>query len=161
MERVETYYMKVIDNQGNTIEEHSYNPWGNHRNSNNWTLSNFSSSLGINRGFTGHEMLPQFQLINMNGRMYDPVIGRMLSPDNVVVPPQNKLSDTPTRKLNDGATTNVRWNAQSSVIINGGRVVTVGWGFNINSQNSGTYFSPTILKSVTPFHQNAINKLRW
>jgi RHS repeat-associated protein len=29
-------------------------------------------------------MLPLFQLINMNGRMYDPVIGRVLSPDNYV-----------------------------------------------------------------------------
>ena len=92
MEKVGTYYMKIIDNHGNTIEEHSYDAWGNHRNPSNWTLSNFSSNLGINRGFTGHEMLPTFQLINMNGRMYDPVIGRMLSPDNFVQNPDNAQS---------------------------------------------------------------------
>ena len=28
--------------------------------------------------------VPQFSLINMNGRLYDPLIGRMLSPDNYV-----------------------------------------------------------------------------
>jgi len=39
------------------------------------------------RGFTGHEHLTQFALINMNGRMYDPVQGRMLSPDNYVSTP--------------------------------------------------------------------------
>jgi RHS repeat-associated protein len=39
------------------------------------------------RGFTGHEHLPEFGLINMNGRMYDPLIGRMLSPDNFVQSP--------------------------------------------------------------------------
>ncbi|MCE7043814.1 RHS repeat-associated core domain-containing protein [Dyadobacter sp. CY312] len=36
------------------------------------------------RGYTGHEHLDRFGLINMNGRMYDPVLGRMLSPDNYV-----------------------------------------------------------------------------
>src|SRR5690606_37387257 len=30
---------------------------------------------------TGHEHMPQFSIINMNGRTYDPVLGRMMSPD--------------------------------------------------------------------------------
>ncbi len=46
---------------------------------------------------TGHEMLQHFALINMNGRMYslsrtrfgNPVLGRMLSPDNYVQDPSN------------------------------------------------------------------------
>ncbi len=41
------------------------------------------------RGYTAHEMLPEFGLINMNGRLYDPVLGRMLSPDNYVQMPDN------------------------------------------------------------------------
>ncbi|HPQ09571.1 MAG TPA: RHS repeat-associated core domain-containing protein, partial [Bacteroidia bacterium] len=36
------------------------------------------------RGYTGHEMMNEFGLINMNGRLYDPTIARMLSPDNFV-----------------------------------------------------------------------------
>jgi len=39
------------------------------------------------RGFTGHEVLPWFNLINMNGRLYDPLVGRFLSPDNYVQAP--------------------------------------------------------------------------
>ncbi|RYG50005.1 MAG: hypothetical protein EOO01_11670, partial [Chitinophagaceae bacterium] len=39
------------------------------------------------RGFTGHEHLTNFNLINMNGRMYDPVVGRVLSVDNYVQDP--------------------------------------------------------------------------
>lgn len=40
------------------------------------------------RGFTGHEHLPSvFGLIDMNGRMYDPVLGRFLSPDPYVQSP--------------------------------------------------------------------------
>ncbi|MCL2412898.1 MAG: hypothetical protein FWC98_02030, partial [Bacteroidales bacterium] len=36
------------------------------------------------RGFTGHEHMDAFGLINMNGRLYDPLIGRFLSPDPFV-----------------------------------------------------------------------------
>ena len=34
-----------------------------------------------NRGYTGHEQLNQFGLINMNARLYDPLLGRFLTPD--------------------------------------------------------------------------------
>jgi RHS repeat-associated protein len=42
------------------------------------------NDVNLNRGFTGHEHLAEFGLINMNGRMYDPILGRMLSPDNFI-----------------------------------------------------------------------------
>ncbi|MCL2417388.1 MAG: FG-GAP-like repeat-containing protein [Bacteroidales bacterium] len=49
---------------------------------------NFANSTSIldyfARGFTGHEHMDAFGLINMNGRLYDPVIGRFLSPDPFV-----------------------------------------------------------------------------
>jgi len=80
--------MKIVTATGTIIEEHSYDAWGNHRDPVNWGITDFISILGI-RGFTGHEMLPLFQLINMNGRMYDPVIGRMLAPDNILQNPFN------------------------------------------------------------------------
>jgi len=38
----------------------------------------------FSRGYTGHEHMDMFGLINMNGRMYDPIIGRMLSPNPYV-----------------------------------------------------------------------------
>ncbi|MDR2009708.1 MAG: RHS repeat-associated core domain-containing protein [Bacteroidales bacterium] len=82
----------MFDEEDNPSERFSFDPWGNLRNPNNWGYNNlntgFLSYFG-SRGFTGHEHLPEFGLINMNGRMYDPVIGRMLSPDNYVVDPNN------------------------------------------------------------------------
>jgi RHS repeat-associated protein len=39
------------------------------------------------RGFTGHEHLDAFGLIDMNGRVYDPILGRFLSPDKYVQAP--------------------------------------------------------------------------
>jgi len=54
----------------------------------------------FNRGYTGHacpelgrrEHLQEFDLINMNGRLYDPIPGRMLSADNHVQSPGNSQS---------------------------------------------------------------------
>ena len=37
--------------------------------------------LLLRRGYTSHEHLPEFGLINMNARLYDPILGRFLSPD--------------------------------------------------------------------------------
>ena len=41
----------------------------------------------FHRGFCMHEHWPEFGLIDMNGRMYDPVLGRFLSPDLYVQDP--------------------------------------------------------------------------
>ena len=40
--------------------------------------------MGLHRGCMGHEILNEFNLINMNGRVYDSVLGRFLSPDKYV-----------------------------------------------------------------------------
>jgi len=74
---------------GNVIEETNYDPWGRTRDPNTWQYDNTAGLDIIYHGFTGHEHLPEFALINMNGRMYDPVLGRMLSPDNYVQDPYN------------------------------------------------------------------------
>ncbi|HXK82449.1 MAG TPA: RHS repeat-associated core domain-containing protein [Bacteroidales bacterium] len=92
-ENADTYYMakdhlgsvmNLFDENENIIEEHSYDAWGNLRNVQNWSFTNVNTNFIYNRGYTGHEMLSNFGLINMNGRIYDPQIGRMLSPDNYV-----------------------------------------------------------------------------
>ena len=43
--------------------------------------------LFADRGFTGHEHLKWFNLINMNGRLYDPAVGRFLNVDPYVQMP--------------------------------------------------------------------------
>ena len=42
-----------------------------------------------NKGYTGHEMLDDLDLVHMNGRVYDPRIGRFLSADPFVQDPTN------------------------------------------------------------------------
>ncbi len=78
----------ISDAAGNLVESLSYDPWGRRRNPNNWNDYNVTSTL-FDRGFTGHEHLPQFGLINMNGRVYDPFLARFLSPDPKIGNPEN------------------------------------------------------------------------
>ena len=40
--------------------------------------------------FTGHEHLYSLGLINMNGRMYDPLLSSFLSPDNYMQDPTSQ-----------------------------------------------------------------------
>ncbi|MBQ9471055.1 MAG: RHS repeat-associated core domain-containing protein, partial [Bacteroidales bacterium] len=46
----------------------------------------------LRRGFTGHEHLQQFGLIDMQARLYDPHLGRFLAPDPYVQAPENHQS---------------------------------------------------------------------
>lgn len=71
----------AISNQNGEIEERfSYDAWGKRRSS-SWNKPDTSTSEVGRIGFTGHEMLDEVGLIHMNGRVYDPTIGRFLSAD--------------------------------------------------------------------------------
>ncbi|GHT19026.1 hypothetical protein FACS189429_6260 [Bacteroidia bacterium] len=83
--------MQITDNNGAVVQELSYNAWGQLRSpqilpdSEVWQMP----TLLIGRGYTGHEHLPWFGLINMNARLYDPAVGRFLSPDPYIINPFN------------------------------------------------------------------------
>jgi RHS repeat-associated protein len=80
----------TTDDQGNPLHEQNFDAWGNQRDPNTWQpLPGAPQPALGDRGYTFHEHLPQFALINMNGRVYDPVLGRFLSPDPYVQAPTN------------------------------------------------------------------------
>ena len=72
---------------GNTVERYSFDAWGRRRNPQTLSYDNVTTSF--DRGYTLHEHYDDFGLINMNGRLYDPLVGRMLSPDIVIQDEQN------------------------------------------------------------------------
>lgn len=74
----------IFDKDGNKVFAASYDAWGKQT----VTLSKDNMDLLL-RGYCGHDMLNEFDLINMKGRLYDPVLGRFLSPDNYVQMPEN------------------------------------------------------------------------
>ena len=66
---------------GTKVFEAHYDAWGNP------TVT--INDINLRYGYTGHEMLPEVGLINMEGRLYDPAIGRFISCDNFVQEPNN------------------------------------------------------------------------
>ena len=84
--------MGLYNSNGTLEEEFSYDAWGRRRDPKNWNYISANPSNMITRGYTGHEHLDDYALINMRGRIYDPVLGRMLSPDNYVQEPNYSQS---------------------------------------------------------------------
>jgi len=74
----------LTDASGNVAERYAYDAWGNRRNPNDWQQPDTRTNLIISRGYTGQEHLDVFGLINLNGRIYEPLTARFLSPDNYV-----------------------------------------------------------------------------
>ncbi len=77
----------VMDAAGAILVRESFGAWGARRGS-NWSSGTPPDWTGIanttRRGYTGHEHLDNLLLVHMNGRVYDPAIGRFLSADPYV-----------------------------------------------------------------------------
>jgi RHS repeat-associated protein len=80
----------ITNSSGSKVVEYSYDPWGRQRNPVNQQAyaPDAAPTLLLKRGYTGHEHLPMFDLVNMNARLYDPILGRFLSPDPYVQAPE-------------------------------------------------------------------------
>lgn len=84
--------LALTDMNGVVKERYAYDPWGNRRNPVLWKDPDVRTKFIVDRGYTLHEHLDGFGLINMNGRVYDPLLGMFLSPDPYVQAPGNWLN---------------------------------------------------------------------
>ena len=87
-------YTHVTNSGKQVIRALHFDPWGNVKSDADWTAfdtttlsGNLAGTSRFDRGFTGHEHYADLKIINMNGRLYDPVIARFFSPDNFVQAP--------------------------------------------------------------------------
>ncbi|WP_295729679.1 FG-GAP-like repeat-containing protein [uncultured Muribaculum sp.] len=78
--------MRIVDGEKNVVASYSYSEWGK-RYVGTLKTEEHPWVKYFNRGFCGHEHLPEFSLINMGARVYDPVDMRFLSPDPLVQNP--------------------------------------------------------------------------
>lgn len=69
----------------------SFDAWGNRR-LDNWTRGTPTITSPTKQGYTGHEQLDQHKLVHMQGRVYDPILGRFLSADPYIQAPHNTQS---------------------------------------------------------------------
>jgi RHS repeat-associated protein len=82
---------RILDAEGNSVVAESFSAFGSRRKA-NWTGAPTAAELAqiaaVTRdGFTGHEHLDNLDLIHMNGRVYDPGLGRFISADPYVTLP--------------------------------------------------------------------------
>ena len=73
--------MRLTNESGAVVERLSYDAWGKRRfpdGSDDPTGSITSQTVW---GFTGQEQLTGVGLVHLNGRVYDPLVGRMMSAD--------------------------------------------------------------------------------
>lgn len=71
----------VTDLAGNVLERMSYDAWGKRRNVDGTASTTNIKGQTSDRGYTLHEMLDSVSLVHMNGRVYDPIVGRFISAD--------------------------------------------------------------------------------
>jgi RHS repeat-associated protein len=82
----------VTDLNGAIRDRYNFDAWGRRRNPSDWSYNTDTLSYFFDRGYTGHQNLDRFSLINMNGRIYDPVLATFLSPDNYIQAPDLTLN---------------------------------------------------------------------
>jgi RHS repeat-associated protein len=83
----------ITDNQGAVVERLAYDAWGKRRYPNGTVdTQDALTSLYSDRGFTLHEHLDEMGIIHMNGRVYDPLVGRFMSADPTIPNPFNLQS---------------------------------------------------------------------
>ncbi len=123
---------------GNTVERLSYDPWGRRRNPVGFGYSNVTHTF--DRGYTLHEHYDEFDLINMNGRLYDPVLGRMLSPDIAI---QDEYNQQAYNRYSYCLNNPLRFTDPSGYFVSGtsSQFRSFTLLFYENNNNKGVYFS--------------------
>ncbi|MDD3405615.1 MAG: hypothetical protein PHH23_05070 [Paludibacteraceae bacterium] len=84
--------LALANANGGVFERYAYDPWGKRRNPNNWGEADTRTEFRLNRGYTMHEHIDGFGVIDMNGRMFDPVLAQFFSPDPYVQSPADWLN---------------------------------------------------------------------
>lgn len=72
----------IANENGAVIERLAFDPWGKRRYPNGLPdKADALVSINTDRGYTLHEHLDEVGVIHMNGRVFDPLIGRFMSAD--------------------------------------------------------------------------------
>jgi len=90
----------ITNDQGTIAQQMSFDAFGLRRDATNWDYDLTTAQItalkdDTDRGFTFQEQLDNVGLIHMNGRMYDPNLGRFLSVDPIFEFPTNTQSLNP------------------------------------------------------------------
>ncbi|WP_460692271.1 FG-GAP-like repeat-containing protein [Mucilaginibacter puniceus] len=79
----------ITNDTGRVEEKRHFDAWGNIIKIEDGAGTPLNVLTILDRGYTGHEHLQGVGLINMNARLYDPVLHRFLAPDGLIQDPYN------------------------------------------------------------------------
>ncbi len=79
--------LSVTNKSGTVLEQFFYTAFGKPMKLSGSSL--VQAIIPMERGYTGHEMLPNLDIIQMGGRIYDPTLGRFLQADPNIQAPVN------------------------------------------------------------------------
>lgn len=82
----------MTDAAGNWKERLDYDAWGKRRTTDGLSTPDGPDGQADNKGYTGHEMLDQLDLVHMNGRIYDPRLARFVSAAPLIQDPEHGQS---------------------------------------------------------------------
>ena len=74
----------VTNEMGAVVKRFAFDAWGKRIDPGTGSAITGATSGSFSRGFTDHEQLDDLGLVHMNGRVYDPTLGRFLSADPFV-----------------------------------------------------------------------------
>ena len=142
-----------MNEKGKKVFDASYDAWGQQT----VTLND----IDLHRGYTGHEMLTEFDIINMNGRLYDPVLGRFFSPDNYVQMPDNsqnfnRYSYCLNNPLKYTDPSGDFWNLIIGAAI-GGVFNWASHGFQLNAKGLGYFATGAVAGAVSAGLASGVN----
>ncbi|NQY65332.1 MAG: RHS repeat-associated core domain-containing protein [Alteromonadaceae bacterium] len=83
----------TTDVTGKVISQAIYDPYGKRSEVYlDSLLANYSKLSPTDRGYTGHKHIEALDIIHMNGRIYDPTLGRFLQADPIIQAPTDSQS---------------------------------------------------------------------
>jgi RHS repeat-associated protein len=92
---------QLLKSNGDTVgnAQFTYDAWGRLRDVVNNPNSPYTPNTPqqnkfciLDRGYTGHEHLLEHDIINMNGRIYDPITAQFMQADNYIQSPEDYIS---------------------------------------------------------------------
>jgi RHS repeat-associated protein len=139
----------LLDESGNFITRVSFDSFGARRGS-DWLPTTPPDWVGIaettRRGFTSHEMLDNVGLVHMNGRVYDPYVGRFLSVDPLIGSTAESQSVNPYAYLGNRPLNGAD---PSGLCLDCGIGIVIGIAFDFGSMFGGHRLPPPPARAGT------------
>lgn len=141
----------VTDGDGQMIQRLSYAPFGQPRDASSGALFDGAAAAAIvEDGFTGHDRVDAFGLVNMRARMYDPALGRFVQPDTII---QSKFDNQTLARYSYTRGNPLRYNDPSGHVFNTAAVLSTFFLQSALSFGFGAIGLPAPQVNYQSFHQ--------